>query len=399
MELPDFSSLWEASSTLEKLEQSLRLDTSRNSRGARQKNRQRPIDTYYSDGICGVSFGIVNPEFSNPLKTCCDQHFFTEEEYDRHRAEHVPCTEAGCSLVLHPSILKFHIETVHAKEDLYARLRPALEGDKSLTHWIESRRKNYPTFERVQAKIREVGYRIDRGQVLVTRQFGSLNARKPQELRPPVGQGNKQRRRRKSSSPETVASKRPDEAHTPQSPPPSVQHGDLPATTAASDEVALVVEQTPCPRGDSEAAEEKADGLESAAEPPPVGNLVQSPVEPPKVSLLSRLQSVQPKNTSLGDESVQPKPSNKPNLNEQDRKNRIPKKRRQRRANGKRKHSRQNVDSDKEGGLGDLLGDEAESKSGAGVFASHPVVQMYSKRRACMRNYETINKRPTLLQM
>ncbi|BHF79508.1 nuclear fragile X mental retardation protein interacting protein 1 [Sparganum proliferum] len=149
----------------------------------RRKWRPQVNDNYYSDGICGVTFGIERPEFCHPLKTCCDHHFFTEEEFRRHEAQHIKCPHEECPVVIHPSVLNFHIETAHSPE-VFARLNPVL-ADKSIVSWRDSRKKNYPTFERVQAKIRETGYRIQRGQVLLTKQFGSLNKRKPFELRDP----------------------------------------------------------------------------------------------------------------------------------------------------------------------------------------------------------------------
>nr|VZI22764.1 unnamed protein product [Spirometra erinaceieuropaei] len=185
MDIPSFSTLWDTCETLSRLESSIREIGSQRPSDSEVRRKWRPQvnDNYYSDGICGVTFGIERPEFCHPLKTCCDHHFFTEEEFRRHEAQHIKCPHEECPVVIHPSVLNFHIETAHSPE-VFARLNPVL-ADKSIVSWRDSRKKNYPTFERVQAKIRETGYRIQRGQVLLTKQFGSLNKRKPFELRDP----------------------------------------------------------------------------------------------------------------------------------------------------------------------------------------------------------------------
>nr|CDS31515.1 nuclear fragile X mental retardation interacting [Hymenolepis microstoma] len=198
MELPDFSSLYEAESALGRLEESLEKSTSNTQNlfqnphlGGRggpvraQPRRQKP--QYVSDGICGLAFGTMKPAFANPLGICCQMLFFTQQEYDRHISEHVPCPglpgveNSSCCKNIHPSTVKIHLEIEHRKK---TKTDEAVEQDKALKSWREARAKKYPTFERVQAKIREVGYRMNRGQIFVTRKFGSLNKRAPLELQP-----------------------------------------------------------------------------------------------------------------------------------------------------------------------------------------------------------------------
>ncbi|VDO04200.1 unnamed protein product [Rodentolepis nana] len=198
MELPDFSSLYEAESALERLEESLEksIPSTQNQfqnphLGGRvgparpQPRRQKP--QYVTDGICGLAFGTMNPAFANPLGICCQMLFFTQQEYDRHISEHVPCPglpgieNSSCCKNIHPSTIKIHLEIEHRKK---TKTDEAVEQDEALKSWREARAKKYPTFERVQAKIREVGYRMNRGQIFVTRKFGSLNKRAPLELQP-----------------------------------------------------------------------------------------------------------------------------------------------------------------------------------------------------------------------
>ncbi|VDN08823.1 unnamed protein product [Dibothriocephalus latus] len=140
MEIPSFSTLWDTCETLSRLESSIREIGSQQRHGShsegRKKWRPQVSDNYYSDGICGVTFGIERPEFCHPLKTCCDHHFFTEEEFRRHEAQHVK----ECSVVIHPSVLNFHIETAHSPE-VFARLNPVL-ADKSIVLWRDSRKKS-----------------------------------------------------------------------------------------------------------------------------------------------------------------------------------------------------------------------------------------------------------------
>ncbi|KAM7538697.1 hypothetical protein Aperf_G00000052653 [Anoplocephala perfoliata] len=198
MELPDFTCLWEANSTLTKLKEALEEESNtsnqkqyRNPHLGDSIGPARPLlrrlkPQYRSDGICGVNFGIVEPEFANPLATCCQMLFFTQKEYECHISEHVSCPglpgveNSGCGRDVHPSVIKIHLEIDHRK-----KADGLNDAKETLTKsWREARAKNYPTFERVQAKIREVGYRMERGQVFLTRKFGSLNRRAPLELHP-----------------------------------------------------------------------------------------------------------------------------------------------------------------------------------------------------------------------
>ncbi|VDL60782.1 unnamed protein product [Hymenolepis diminuta] len=198
MDLPDFSSLYEAESALNYLKEALEKSNSNKQNlfqnphlGGRggpvraQPRRQKP--QYVSDGICGLTFGTMKPAFANPLAICCQMLFFTQQEYDHHTSEHVRCPGlpgvegSSCGKDIHPSTIKIHLELEHRNK---TKADEAAEKDKALKSWREARARNYPTFERVQAKIREVGYRMNRGQIFVTRKFGTLNKRVPPELRP-----------------------------------------------------------------------------------------------------------------------------------------------------------------------------------------------------------------------
>lgn len=71
-----------------------------------------------------------------------------------------------------------------------------------------------------------------------------------------------------------------------------------------------------------------------------------------------------------------------------------------------RKHRNETEDDAGEGGTDEadaaaeeMEVDEVSVKGGVKAFASHPVVQMFAKRRACMRKTSQITKRPTLLHM
>ena len=96
-----------------------------------------------------MSFGIAEPEFANPLATCCEQHFFTAEELDRHRSQHVTCPGlpdvdgSSCGRALHPSVLAFHLETEHSRNVNKVGKDDTSDGvdDAFLKRWREARKK------------------------------------------------------------------------------------------------------------------------------------------------------------------------------------------------------------------------------------------------------------------
>ncbi|KAL5105168.1 hypothetical protein TcWFU_004161 [Taenia crassiceps] len=446
MELPDFSSLWEASSTLEKLQESLLKDYSSQNQGKVQNYRRRDPDSrndYYSDGICGVSFGIVEPEFANPLATCCQQHFFTAEELDRHIAEHVVCPgvpgaeDSSCGRTIHPTAIAFHLETDHATAIPTTDTRGDAEhSDPTLKRWREARRRNYPTFERVQAKIREVGYRIDRGQVLLTRKFGSLNSRKPRELRKPRDEGSKGPKLEAN-----CADNHPSVEQQPAQPLTTsqrVNEGSLLDDPPASDKLELatngdnVTRPASCVRGAEDTPEVEVDlptvGVDEDEEGPFMPTSVPAPLvsydsdvswseqleeveelwapasSSIRKTLLEQLETVKPKNAQVEDTHDDSQTTVSSNTSG-GRRNGRPK--REERGGRRKERLRSKGDAEDEDGqtestaVGDaeMEIDEMSARGGVKVFAAHPLVQMFARRRACMRHALLISKRPTLLQM
>nr|CDS21017.1 nuclear fragile X mental retardation interacting [Echinococcus granulosus] len=444
MELPDFSSLWEASSTLEKLQESLLKDYSPRNRVNAQDHRRRDPDSYnnyYSDGICGVSFGIAEPEFANPLATCCEQHFFTAEELDRHTAEHVVCPGipgmegSSCGHSIHPSAIAFHLETEHATANSAADTKGDAEHNgPALKRWREARRRNYPTFERVQAKIREVGYRIDRGQVLLTRKFGSLNSRKPRELRKPRDESNKRPKLQANcanilSSQQTQPPPLPQRANAKSrlNYPPALDNlelatnsGDVGRPTPFVEDVEGTPEvgiDLPTVRGNEDE--------ESPSVPTPIPRPLVSydsdvswseqleeieEIEPPasssaKKTLLEQLETVQPKNAQEEDTHGDPQTTLSSNTSKERRIGRPKRDKRGRRRRERRDRARSDAEDENEPTTstaaddGEVEIDEVSAKGGVKAFAAHPLVQMFARRRACMRHASLISKRPTLLQM
>lgn len=98
----------------------------------------------------------MEPEFANPLATCCQQHFFTAEELDRHTAEHVVCPgvpgteDSSCGCSIHPTAIAFHLETEHATASPATDTKSGAENsDPALKRWREARRRrDWPLFAR-----------------------------------------------------------------------------------------------------------------------------------------------------------------------------------------------------------------------------------------------------------
>ncbi|VDM31427.1 unnamed protein product [Hydatigera taeniaeformis] len=403
MELPDFTSLWEASNTLQKLQESLLKESLPKIQGGNQKYRRRDPESchnYYSDGICGVSFGIAEPEFANPLATCCQQHFFTAAEFNRHTTEHIVCPgvpgteDSSCGRSIHPTAIAFHLETEHAIANSTTDARRHDEqSDPALKRWREARRRNYPTFERVQAKIREVGYRIDRGQVLLTRKFGSLNSRKPQELKKPRDENSK-RPKLETNCAETLPSV--EQEGTPEG------VADLP-TVQDEEATSMHPAAPPLVSYDSDAS--WSERLEEADEIKTPTTLLT------KKTLLEQLETVHPKNVQEkdadGDTQGTLATNSKPKFpaSERCRNSRSNREKR----GGRRRERRNRPKRDVEDGAAptasteaddeELEIDEVSARGGVKAFAAHPLVQMFAKRRNCMRHASLISKRPTLLQM
>ncbi|KAL7057464.1 hypothetical protein AAHC03_025627 [Spirometra sp. Aus1] len=410
MDIPSFSTLWDTCETLSRLESSIREIGSQRPSDSEVRRKWRPQvnDNYYSDGICGVTFGIERPEFCHPLKTCCDHHFFTEEEFRRHEAQHIKCPHEECPVVIHPSVLNFHIETAHSPE-VFARLNPVL-ADKSIVSWRDSRKKNYPTFERVQAKIRETGYRIQRGQVLLTKQFGSLNKRKPFELRDP-NSPRVDKPKGPNPHPQDATSRRHSPRDTLQPRPTPPLEADLPyaaSSTAIPPEAhspqndnlssspLLPPPQPPSPPEKSDSDMEEADSdpvpaavvTSTAATNMPVAPLTEEAkiagdnsqtLEPEKptpatTSLLDQLSNLKPKFSGAESPSVGAEQKESPG-------------------------TPVTANPTPTTATGRTRPPPNRLRRGRPIFASHPVVRMASKRRECMRNAALMAKRPTLLQM
>ncbi|EUB55905.1 Nuclear fragile X mental retardation-interacting protein [Echinococcus granulosus] len=349
-------------------------------------HRRRDPDSYnnyYSDGICGVSFGIAEPEFANPLATCCEQHFFTAEELDRHTAEHVVCPGipgmegSSCGHSIHPSAIAFHLETEHATANSAADTKGDAEHNgPALKRWREARRRNYPTFERVQAKIRE-----------------PQRANAKSRLNYPPALDNLEL----ATNSGDVGRPTPFVEDVEGTPEVGI---DLPTVRGNEDEESPSV-PTPIPRPlvsyDSDVSwSEQLEEIEEI-EPPASSSA--------KKTLLEQLETVQPKNAQEEDTHGDPQTTLSSNTSKERRIGRPKRDKRGRRRRERRDRARSDAEDENEPTTstaaddGEVEIDEVSAKGGVKAFAAHPLVQMFARRRACMRHASLISKRPTLLQM
>ncbi|KAF5396719.1 hypothetical protein PHET_10343 [Paragonimus heterotremus] len=177
MELPPFDILWQASQNLSELEavlEKMDIISSQKKRATRKRTHGR------RDGLYGVGFDIEDRDYYEPLKYCCDEAFYTEQEYTTHLESHVKCEFENCPFVAHRKLLQVHIEVVH-DGGLFNKIYRDT-SDKGVLEWRAARRRNYPTLERAAAKQELLAQRLARGQIFKTAEFGTLNRHRPTVL-------------------------------------------------------------------------------------------------------------------------------------------------------------------------------------------------------------------------
>ncbi|VDP57673.1 unnamed protein product [Schistosoma mattheei] len=177
MELPPFELLYTTSDILNELETALEeLDQSKLFKDVGRRRRRRR-----NGGLYGVGFEAEDPDYYNPVGICCDIAFYTNEEYKKHLDSHVKIHNSGLFNVIYR-------ETC----------------DKSVKVWRESRKRNYPTMERVEAKKKLIEERIERGEIFETPQFGSMNKPNSNVLRSSqIGEVNASSNKMSTSSKKT----------------------------------------------------------------------------------------------------------------------------------------------------------------------------------------------------
>ncbi|XP_018645109.1 hypothetical protein Smp_099560.1 [Schistosoma mansoni] len=149
MELPPFELLYTTSDILNELENALEeLDQNKLFKDVGRRRRQRR-----NGGLYGVGLKQKNPII------------LIQWEY--------VCPVEGCPFMSHPKAMRVHQEVIHNSGLFNTIYRETC--DKSVKVWRESRRRNYPTLERVEAKKKLIEERIERGEIFETPQFGSMN--------------------------------------------------------------------------------------------------------------------------------------------------------------------------------------------------------------------------------
>ncbi|KAF8562873.1 hypothetical protein P879_10596 [Paragonimus westermani] len=177
MELPSFDVLWQASQNLSELEavlEKIDIISSQKKRATRKRSQGR------REGLYGVGFDIEDRDYYEPLKYCCDEAFYTEQEYTTHLESHVKCEFKDCPFVAHKKLLQVHIEVVHGGGLFNKIYRDT--SDKAVLEWRAARRRNYPTLERAAAKQELLAQRLARGQIFKTAEFGTLKRNRPNVL-------------------------------------------------------------------------------------------------------------------------------------------------------------------------------------------------------------------------
>ncbi|CAH8288254.1 unnamed protein product, partial [Schistosoma turkestanicum] len=166
MELPPFELLYTASDKLVELETALEeLDQNKIFKDVGRRRRQRR-----NGGLYGIGFEVEDQDYYNPVKICCDIALYTDEEYRKHLDNHIKCPVEDCPFTSHQKVMRVHQEVIHNSGLFDALYRQNF--NKSVKVWRESRKRNYPTLERVEAKKKLIEQRIERGEIFETPQFG-----------------------------------------------------------------------------------------------------------------------------------------------------------------------------------------------------------------------------------
>ncbi|CAH8431206.1 unnamed protein product [Heterobilharzia americana] len=336
MDLPPFDLLWSTSEKLSELEIALEeLDQSKLFKDVGRRRRRRG-----HGGLYGMGFEVEDRDYYTPVEICCDIAFYTNEEYKRHLDDHIKCPVEGCPFTSHQKAMRVHQEVVHVSGLFDTIYRETC--DKSVKVWRESRKRNYPTLERVEAKKKLDEERIKRGQIFMTRQFGSMNKPNSNVLRPSSNNINAS----SSSSGKVLSS-------------PNKKSKAMKSSSVCDPSTTDVINQ------DSSIRLVPMDyDSETTDNDNPPGN---------NVSLCD--------SNEITIESTQ-----KPNDNLINRR----RKRRKRQENKTTMDTVADANDQK---------DELITNCENNPFASHPLVKLQVKRRQCLSNIHRIHSRPTLLQM
>ncbi|KAG7257314.1 hypothetical protein CRUP_027241 [Coryphaenoides rupestris] len=80
----------------------------------------------------------------------CDRGFKTEDSHGEHMAQHVECSFPDCNFTAHEKIVNIHWRNSHAP----GAKRIKLDTPDEITKWREERRRNYPTLENIEKKLK-----------------------------------------------------------------------------------------------------------------------------------------------------------------------------------------------------------------------------------------------------
>ncbi|KAF6772981.1 hypothetical protein AHF37_07268 [Paragonimus kellicotti] len=343
MELPPFDILWQASQNLSELEavlEKMDIISSQKKRATRKRCQGR------RDGLYGIGFDIEDRDYYEPLKYCCDEAFYTEQEYTTHLESHVKCEFENCPFVAHKKLLQVHIEVVH-DGGLFNKIYRDT-SDKAVLEWRAARRRNYPTLERAAAKQELLAQRLARGQIFKTAEFGTLNRHRPTVLtardlekdHAPNERDSQAASDNLAARPTTVSgSKNMDAVKT------------INVTIEAGGSALSLIAVGYNSDSDGESLEnlKSADSLTTTATTAKTG-----PAEPPRG---------------------------------------------RRRRGGRRRTGKRSKDPNDEHSNAEANGQPQHRSKPDNPFASNPLIQLQAKRRAISRNPNRILSRPTILHM
>ncbi|XP_023241087.1 nuclear fragile X mental retardation-interacting protein 1-like isoform X1 [Centruroides sculpturatus] len=110
---------------------------------------------------------------------CCDpcgRAYSEQWQLNQHLAKHVKCDFDGCFFQAHSKLVELHKKLQHYTGLAHYFMK--LDTPEDIKRWRETRRKNFPTVEKIKKHEAEQAEKLARGEILETKSFGKMKSSK-----------------------------------------------------------------------------------------------------------------------------------------------------------------------------------------------------------------------------